>query len=133
MDNPRSKTWHYGTWLAIVMASVLSAGAALGQNGQPADAALRDYLSATGLLNRGMNDLAVAEYRKFLEHHPKHEKAALARYGLSVALFRTKAYDQAIAVLAPLQAVAGFEFAAEAKLILGQCHLEQQEFSKAGE
>lgn len=106
-------------------------GSARGQNEPSPDPALRDYLSATGLLNRGMNELAIAEYRKFLNEHGSHEKAPLARYGLGVALFRTKAYDEAIVELTNLNAPANFEFAAEAKLVLGQCQLEKHSHAEA--
>ena len=47
---------------------------------EPADdpAALRTYLTGNGLLNRGLHSLAAAEYRKFLDEHPDHEKAPTA-------------------------------------------------------
>ena len=63
---------------------------------------LRDYYSANGLLNRGLYDLAAAEYRKFLSKHEDHEKAPVARYGLAVSLFRMKQYDAAAQELEPL-------------------------------
>lgn len=84
------------------------------------DAALRDYASATGLLNRGLNDLAAQEYRKFLAAHPKHEKAPLARYGLGVALFRLQKYSEADQELKPLVQAKQFQYAAEVSLIRGQ-------------
>ena len=84
------------------------------------DPALRDYASATGLLNRGLNELAAQEYRKFLAAHAKHEKASLARYGLGVALFRLQKFEEAGQELKPLEQVEKFQFAAEVNLIRGQ-------------
>ena len=96
-----------------------------------ADPALRDYLSANGLLNRGMNDLAIAEYRKFLAANASHEKAPLARYGLGVALFRTKDFQNAVKELEPVSARKNFEYAAETQLIIGQSQLQLQSFGPA--
>jgi len=99
-----------------------------------ADPALRDYLSANGLLNRGMNELAVDEYRKFLAAHAEHEKAAVARYGLGVALFRLKKYDEAARELQPLvdrTRGGAFEFAAETLLIVGQSNFELKNYEEA--
>jgi len=42
-------------------------------------AELRAYLTGNGLLNRGLHSLAAAEYRKFLDEYPDHEKAPIAR------------------------------------------------------
>lgn len=97
------------------------------------DPALREYLSANGLLNRGMNELAVAEYRKFLHDNPEHAKAAVARYGLGVALFRMKKYEDAAMELRPLMDSADFEFAAETLLIVGQSEFEQKKHEQAAE
>src|SRR5690606_26095116 len=81
-----------GRVASVVIGLALLAGAAWGQT--PAnDPALREFHSANGLLARGMDELAVTEYRKFLEASPNHEKAPTARYGLGVALFRLKRFD----------------------------------------
>jgi len=98
-----------------------------------ADASLRDYYSANGLLNRNLYELAAAEYRKFLSKHEDHEKAPVARYGLAVSLFRMKQYDAAAQELEPLHRRSQFEFAAEVGTILGQCHLAQQRHAQAAE
>lgn len=66
------------------------------------DPALQTYLSANGLLNRGLYELSAAEYRKFLEGSPVHEKAGVARYGLGVSLYRMERFDQVIEALTPL-------------------------------
>lgn len=95
------------------------------------DSALRTYLSANGMLNRELYELAAAEYRKFLSAHADHEKAPTARYGLGVSLFRMERYDEAFNELAPLQDRDQFEFAAEVGTIVGQCHLTQRRHAQA--
>ncbi len=96
-----------------------------------ADPVLHDYLNANGLLNRGLYELAAAEYRKFLEQAGDHEKAPLAHYGLGVCLFRLKKYDEATKELASLHKNAKFEFSAEIGAMLGQCHLIAQRPAEA--
>lgn len=96
-----------------------------------ADRAVRQYLSANGLLQRGMNELAAAEYRKFLQQNPDHEKARVARYGLGVALLRMNQPQEALAELSKLQDLKDFEFAADVRFIRGQCKLNAEEFADA--
>jgi len=109
---------------ATIMFTAPQPHAAYAWNQQRDDqAVLRDYLAGNGLLNRGLNDLAAAEYRKFLAAHANHEKAPVARYGLSVALYRLKQFEEAAAELQQLTALDSFEFAAEVGLMLGQSHL----------
>ncbi|MHC4218161.1 MAG: tetratricopeptide repeat protein, partial [Planctomycetota bacterium] len=109
--------------LAAALSLLVGASAALGQ--QPTDdgTVLRDYFSGNGLLNRGMYDLAAAEYRRFLQEHPDHEKAALARYGLGVCLYRLGEHGDADEALQSLEQQAGFAYAAEVLMIRGQCQL----------
>ncbi|MFM9995259.1 MAG: tetratricopeptide repeat protein [Phycisphaerales bacterium] len=87
------------------------------------DPALRPYYTGNGLLQRGMNELAATEYRQFLQDNARHEKAPLARYGLAVALFRIKDHAGAEKELRPLVELDDFEFAPEARVMLGQCLL----------
>jgi TolA-binding protein len=106
-------------WWLLAGASV-----ALGQPAAADDpAALRGYFSGNGLLNRGLYDLAAAEYRKFLENHPDHAKAALARYGLGVCHYRLDRHREAADALTVLAEAPDFEYAAETLMILGQCEL----------
>jgi len=95
------------------------------------DVTIRDYLSANGLLNRGLHELACKEYRKFLAEHGTHEKAPQARYGLGVSLYRLQQFDQAEVELSPLADRADFEFAAEVQVLLGQCRLAQKKYVDA--
>jgi TolA-binding protein len=87
------------------------------------DAAMRSYLSANGMLNRGLYELAATEYRKFLAEHSDHEKASTARYGLGVSLYRMKRYEPATEALSAIEDDSAFEFAAEVGTIIGHCHL----------
>ncbi len=98
-----------------------------------ADPDLRDYLSGNGLLNRGLYDLAATEYRKFLDEHPDHDKVPVARYGLAVCLQRTARHEEAVAVLQPIigSVPAGFSFAAESFVLVGQSHMALEQFEQA--
>lgn len=113
--------------LAAILAILVCAGpfplAQSDARADETDIAVRDYLSGNGLLNRGLYELAAAEYRKFLSEHGDHEKAAVARYGLAVSLFRLGQFDEAVAELAPLQKLPRFIYAAEIWTIAGQCDL----------
>ena len=95
------------------------------ENSSQPDPALQSYFSANGLLNRGLYELAVVEYGKFLSEHENHEKAPVARYGLGVCLFRMGRHDAAVKELEPLQEQSQFQYAAEVGTILGQCHLHR--------
>ncbi len=101
--------------------------------GAAPDAALRAYQTASGFLARGMNDLAADEYRRFLKDNPAHEKAAVARYGLGVALFRLKDYAGAEEEMRRLPQDRAFEFAAESALLLGQCQMAAGHAPEAAE
>jgi len=116
-----------GWILAAILSTLVGAGSfSFSQSDARADETditIRDYLSGNGLLNRGLYELAATEYRKFLSEHSDHEKAAVARYGLAVSLFRLGQFDEAVTELAPLQKLPEFLYAAEAWTIAGQCAL----------
>lgn len=95
------------------------------------DESSRDYLAGNGLLQRGLNELAIDEYRRFLSQHANHEKAPVARYGLAVALFRLNRLEDAAEELAKLSQVRDFEFAAEVATMRGQCHLAAGRYDEA--
>ena len=121
------------TAAAILTASVLlvAGNPAWGQNADDEAVILRAYYSGNGLLNRGMYDLAAAEYRQFLKDHPNHEHAPLAQYGLGVSLFRLNRYGNAVKELAPLRRSPRFEYAAEVLMILGQCQLALENYDES--
>ena len=116
----------------IVLCLGLSAGRlAAFEPGSGNDPAQQIYLGANGMLNRGLYELAAAEYRRFLTEHPAHDKSSVARYGLAVCLFRMKQYDAAVAELAPLHALSKFTYAAEVGTMLGQSHLAMKRYGEA--
>src|SRR5262245_27136306 len=87
------------------------------------DAALRSYRTATGLLGRGLHDLAAEEYRKFLDSAPGHEKAPVARYGLAVCLVKLQKFEDALTVLHAIDAGTDFAYRAETLALTGQCEM----------
>jgi len=114
----------------IILAGILIAcGFAAASNAD--EDAPAGYYSANGLLNRGLYDLAAPEYRQFLAENSGHEKAPVARYGLSVCLFRTQKYKQAADELRPLTSLEDFPFAVEAGVMLGQSYLALNQYDKA--
>ncbi|MFG0328815.1 MAG: tetratricopeptide repeat protein [Phycisphaerales bacterium] len=82
---------------------------------------LRSYYTANGLLERGLNAMAIEEYRRFLDENPDHEKARSARYGLGVALARTEDWRGALAALDSIRSIDGFEFGADAAQLAAHC------------
>lgn len=95
------------------------------------DPTLRSYHAGNGLLNRGLHDAAIAEYRSFLSESPDHEKAPIARYGIVVSLFRLERCDEALEELRALQTAEDFSYAAEARMIEAQCLMSRQRFADA--
>ncbi len=83
----------------------------------------RLYQSATGLLNRGLHELAADEFRRFLKAAPEHAKASEARYGLAICLQRLGQLDAAERELTLLAAMRDHPFAFEVLALLGQCQL----------
>lgn len=91
------------------------------------------YLSANGLLNRGLYDLAEKEYRAFLAAHPTHEKASIARYGLAVACLKQSKFDDALEALNAIPARDDFPFAVDAAVMKGQCFVQKRQWKQAAE
>jgi TolA-binding protein len=125
---------------ALLCATLLSAAVATsspaaerdgeGRSAESGDA-LRAYRTANGLLNRGLYDLAAAEYRSFLAAAGDSPHVPTARYGLGVCLFRTGKTTEAVEVLSPLLSTGKFEFAAEALMVLAQAQATEQRWSDA--
>ena len=59
--------------LALVGLPICFVFLAAAQADDGGEAVLREYHSGNGLLNRGMHEMAAAEYRKFLGAHADHE------------------------------------------------------------
>lgn len=127
-------------WLLTTITAALFAGHTAVQGESPStatdaemNAALQAYYSANGLLNRGLYDLAVEEYRKFLSEYGGHDKADVARYGLGVSLFRLGRHEQAAQVLSAIEPKEDFGYAVEVATILGQCYLALDEPGRAAD
>lgn len=116
----RKHTHRHAAAIAVcVLASVTApATTAVAQPGS--DAA---YRTGTGLLNKGLHDLAVAEFEKFLKDNPTHDKAATAHYALGVCYAQLGKSSDAARELDQVVGLKGFEFAADALLLRGQCAL----------
>lgn len=77
-------------------------------------------LTANGLLERGLRELAAKEYRAFLADFPDHNDADTARYGLAVCLYQTGDLVGAIELLEALAQLDDFAFSTDVKVMLGQ-------------
>lgn len=91
----------------------------------------RELIAANGLLNRGMHELAAAEYRKLLDRKAAGEYAATARYGLGVCLAKLGQQEAAAEELRKCADATGFEFAADARLLLARCEFARGRFAEA--
>lgn len=90
-------------------------------NSEAADRARR---SAHGLLQRGLLDAAIDEYRAALRLAPRHELADEARYGLAVALSRKEQHAEALTVLRDIRTDNDtFRYRVEAKYLEGRAAL----------
>lgn len=96
-----------------------------------ADEGDEQYQFLAGLCEKGLWDLAAREGRTFLERHPRHARAELARYRLATALFELSRRQEAAAEYERLAARTDFEFAAESAFRLGQCRLEAGDAERA--
>jgi TolA-binding protein len=127
-------TWRRGRsiLLCLLLPAALCGSGALAAEGVE-DTAPSEYLSGNGLLNRGLYDLAAAEYRKFLSSHPGHDKAPVARYGLAVCLQRTDQHREAVGELLKLAAdqPPDFAYAVEVQILLGQSYVALEEYERA--
>ncbi|MGE3182089.1 MAG: tetratricopeptide repeat protein, partial [Phycisphaerae bacterium] len=106
--------------------------AASGQDTGEPDAADRAYRAAVSYLHRELNDLAIEEYRKFLEvADAGHPQRPDARYGLAIAASRAENLDLAIASLHELNSINDYPRAVEARVLLGQCLLKTRQYREA--
>ncbi len=79
------------------------------------------YRAGIGFANKGMNDLAATELKKYLEAQPEGTLVPNARYTLAVCLVRLGKHGEAASELDRVIAIAGFEFAADARFLRAQC------------
>ncbi len=118
----------------VIGLSAALAAVALGAPDDPpgaADSSLQTFHAANGLLQRGLHELAEAEYRKFLGGAADTPQAAVARYGLAVCLQRRGQIEESLRELAAIGTAPEFEFAAEALLLKGQCYARLKQFDEA--
>lgn len=120
-----------------ILASILLAIAVLLTTASPAGAQTDDprraYLAGNGFLTRGMDALAVREYRKFLQANPDHEDAPIARYGLGVALQRLGKNEEAIEALDGLADLRGFRFADETRVVTANAQFALGRYAEAAQ
>jgi TolA-binding protein len=109
--------------IAVVVAA--SAGLILSMPAfsQEAARAVDNYNAASGMLSRGLDDLAIDEYRRFLDQHGDHELADQARYGLAVAASRLGRHEETIESLEPMLGKHRFQFAMESAMLVGRSKL----------
>lgn len=122
-----------GGWVLLLSLALASTPAYGADRDQSGESRLQSYYAANGLLQRGLYDLAAAEYRTFLRDHGEHEKAPVARYGLAVCLFRTGKQADATAELETLARDRDFAFAADVMTMLGQCKMTAGDFDAAAQ
>ncbi len=108
---------------ALVLGSLVAAPPSEGQDQDPA---LNLYFVANGAYNRKLYPAAIGGFNEFLQKHPNHPKADMARQGLSLSFYAQKQYAQAIPQLAALLAKANLspEIKRDRLIMLqGQCLL----------
>lgn len=86
---------------------------------QPVDT----YNAASGMLSRGLDDLAIEEYERFIDRYPDHELVDQARYGLAVAASRLGRHQEVVEALEPVLGQNRFQFAMESSLLSAQSRL----------
>ncbi|RNC81325.1 MAG: hypothetical protein ED559_05910 [Phycisphaera sp.] len=108
------------THLIVVVAGLACASPSQAQDSrQPVDT----YNAASGMLSRGLDDLAIEEYEKFIDRYPDHELADQARYGLAVAASRLGRHQEVVDALEPVVGKNRFQFAMESALLSAQSRL----------
>ncbi|MDP6634457.1 MAG: tetratricopeptide repeat protein [Phycisphaerae bacterium] len=95
------------------------------------DPALDLYYNANSLCHRRFYKQAVDEYKRFLDKHPNHAKAAKARWGMAISLYNLAKPKEAQPLLTGL--VGNSEITAQDQVqnLLGSCLLELGKFSEA--
>lgn len=97
------------------------------------DQAQRALMTAHGLLERGLHELAAAEYESYLQLEPDGDDAATARYGLAVCRFHLEQWAGTVEALDGVPRDASFAFAGDALLIGGHALLRQGDAAGAAE
>lgn len=118
---------------AVILACLTLLAGAPGASAQDAARPADTYNAATGLLARGLDDLAAAEFQSFLDEHPDHELASNARYGLGVAHSRLGHHQEAADALDPLARDDRFGFVVESTLLAARSLMALNQPDEAAE
>lgn len=122
---------HFRPFAAAVIGIFSLAASTVAQDAARSAPADQRYRSANGLLQRGLYDMAAAEYEQFLASQPDRAQADTARYGLAVCRFRTSKLDEALAQLEQIEPAEEFPFRIEVGLLTAQCHLTRGQHAEA--
>src|SRR4051794_26988562 len=96
-----------------------------------ADAATKQLLKASGLLESKLYKLAGQEYQDFLQSYPTHPDANNARYALAICEYQQKDYDKAVDLLDRVLKDPKFLQRDEALAVLGHSHQLAGRYDKA--
>jgi cellulose synthase operon protein C len=96
-----------------------------------ADAATKQLLKASGLLESKLYKLAGQEYQDFLQSYPTHPDANNARYALAICEYQQKDYDKAVELLDRVLKDPKFPQRDEALAVLGHSHQLAGRYDKA--
>ncbi len=114
-----------GGLIALTLAACVAAPGLAGD-------ADRTLQSAHGLLQRGVHDLALAEYEAYLAADPDDKANALvAQYGRAVCLVRLGRDGEALGPLRDLAGADGFAFAPDVLLLLAHVEMRGGEAGRA--
>jgi len=97
------------------------------------DKATKCLYVANAYFNRGLYDLAVPEYRRFLKQYPNHPKADEARFALGICLYNQSKLNEAAGQFETVAGKKNFAHAVEARCLLGQCRLALGDYKSAEE
>ncbi len=93
------------------------------QTGGQSEDGTRQYRAAAGLYDRGLYDLAIEEWKKFVNGFPNHERNMHGRHYLGISYFQTADYKNAAATFANVVTAENFEYAEQARLYMGVSQL----------
>lgn len=94
--------WNHLLWnlltvtsLWLVAALLIPASTVVAQD--TTEAGTRQYAAAVALHNRELYDLAAAEWLKFVDTYPKHERVGHGYHYLGICNFKNREFDKAVA------------------------------------
>ncbi|MFC1548760.1 tetratricopeptide repeat protein [Candidatus Omnitrophota bacterium] len=121
----------FNVFVTILISSLLITPFSFCQE-QQIDAELEEFDFANGLFARGMYDMAVDGYKKFLKDHPKSRYAELANFRIAECYFMDGKYEEALNRLGMfLKQYPSGEMSGKAALRRGQIHYLKGDFPRA--